>query len=272
MPLTSEQFNLWQSLLKDMAGFHLDEKKAYLLATRLSPLLNAYGFDDLMTLYAEAQKDWNGSLPAEIIEVMTTHETNFFRHPPAYAFFAELLKAHQQLQGTGRPLKVLSAGCSTGEEPWSLAITAAETLGSQLDKMVRIHAWDIAPTSLRMAREGVYRGLEKKVEPAFIERYFHPDEKGLRVCDSLRELVRFEVRNLLDPGTIPARFDVVFCKNVAIYFDQATRKQFFEEMVSWMSPEGYLLVGSGESLVGITDFFRRERRGEVTAYRPIRRR
>ncbi|MDJ0836928.1 MAG: protein-glutamate O-methyltransferase CheR [Acidobacteriota bacterium] len=268
MPLTPEQFKLWQALLKDMAGIHLDEQKSYLLATRLSPLLNAYGFDDLMDLYAQAQDDWNGALPAEIVQVMTTHETNFFRHPPAYEFFADLLRAQFETQTRDRPLQVLSAGCSTGEEPWSLAMTAADVLGERAERLVRIHAWDIAPASLAMAREGVYRDLGKKVDPAFIDRYFQPHEGGRRIRDNLRQLVRFEVRNLLNPGTLPARFDIVFCKNVAIYFDPPTRAAFFEEVLSWMSPQGYLFIGSGESLVGVTRAFRRERHGEVTVYRP----
>ena len=271
MPLTPEEFSLWQTLLKDMAGIHLDEKKAYLLVSRLSPLLNVYGFDNLMALYAEAQKDWNDSLPAEIVQVMTTHETNFFRHPPSYAFFAELLRAKQRLQATGRPLKILSAGCSTGEEPWSLAMTAWETLGAPAEDLVRIHAWDIAPTTLRLAREGVYRNLEKKVDAERINRYFQPVDNGMRVVDSLRPLVHFEVRNLLEPGTLGARFDIVFCKNVAIYFDPPTRKEFFDELIAWMVPEGTLIVGSGESLVGVTQSFRRERHDQITVYRPVHR-
>lgn len=266
LSLSDESFELWRHLLRDLAGLDLQKEKGYLLEARLSPLLQVYGLTDLDQLYAVVNRDWHGPLPSEVIQVMTTHETNFFRHPPSFEVLGEILK-ERTAAGRG-PVRVLSAGCSTGEEVWSMAITAAEALGPDWHRWVRISGLDIAPTTIAAARNAVYQIPEGKMSAARIARWFTPAANGMRVVESLRRHVFFEVRNLLDPITQPRPYDVIFNKNTAYYFEPEIRRNFFDNMRDRLAPDGILIIGSSESLVGVSEVWSRERQGKVTLYRP----
>jgi len=261
--LSFDEIEQWQNLLAEIAGIHLDPTKDYLLPSRLGALCQKEGCSDLMALYEKVKADGMGKLAGQVVQMITTHETSFFRHPPSFGLFAKLL-----LELAPKKVRVLSAGCSTGEEAWSLAMTAERVLGRRAANLVSITGWDIAPGSIDGAREARYQFLDKKLEPELLERFFDHEEKTWRVKQRLRSWVNFERRNLLHMKPDEAPFTIIFCKNVAIYFEMRARTRFFEELVKLMEPSGYMVLGSSESLIGITDCYKRERRDGVYAYRP----
>ncbi|GAB4205094.1 MAG: protein-glutamate O-methyltransferase CheR [Roseiflexaceae bacterium] len=204
-----------------------------------------------------------------LAELVLNHETFFFRNKPHMRALREtLLPELVQRKPIGTPLRIWSAGCSTGEEPYSLAITVLETLGANSGTPVEIWATDLSETALARAREGVYQGRAlANVSPELLERYFTSAGRGYAVGEQLRRMVRFEQLNLLESFPQAARnVDMIFCQNVLIYFQLDTCRAVLERFYDSLPEGGLLFLGFSETLWNVFDRFRAREVGGAYVY------
>jgi len=256
---TERDFRRIQGLVRDHIGIHLTDAKRELVYSRLARRLRELGlrrFED----YCEVLGQPNGTELPRFVNAVTTNLTAFFREAHHFEFLAQRL-VPETLAATSRrpaPLRVWSAGCSSGEEPYSIAMTLAEAGGGVLD--VRILATDINSEVLERARQGVYP--ERLVEPLSRERRRRWLQRGrgsraghVRVAEALRRSVRFNELNLLADWPVRGPLDAIFCRNTMIYFDKPTQRQIFERFARVLRPGGYLFIGHSETLFRISDRF-----------------
>jgi len=250
------------------SGIVLDEDKHYLLEARLTPLLGERGVrtvDDLCALLRAAA---DPSLGLQIAEAMTTNETFFFREPAQYrALESKVIPELAAGLGGQRPLRFWSAASSTGQEAYSLAMmlaatgipgSGAEILGTDLSRQV-----------LERARSGRYSQLEvnRGLPVSLLVRHFYRDCLDWQLQDEIRRRVQFKSFDLRRSMDALGPFDVVFCRNVLIYFDAATKKRILNQLHSVLRPGGYLLLGGSESTLGLSSKFELEECGTTVFYR-----
>lgn len=237
----------------------MQESKRYLIEDRLSPLLRTHGFDCVQGLFEAMAAKPGGALEHEVVELMTTHETSFFRDPGGF----ELLKFAFKRWSQGRvvtdptPFRLWSAGCSTGEEVYSMMMTLLPLMQRFRHPPLQILGTDIAPHTIEAAQKGVYRDLRNKVPQELLDCYFETVEKGWQVKASLRRFARFEERNLFELPKRMLPFDVIFCRNVAIYFQVQYRAKLFADLAERLQPGGFLVLGGSESMFGVQHTFKR---------------
>lgn len=254
-----DEFRLLRDLVNEHAGLHFDEGSAYLFDRRLGERLAALdlaGFDEY---YKYLRFNVRGRAELEeAIEVLTTNETYFMRQDyQLRAFRDEVLPRVAQANADRRRLVVWSAGCSTGEEAYSIAAMVHQS-AAFIDWDIRIIGSDISKQCLSTARRGVYRGASfRTAPPEFVASYFVERDDGLHVSDWLRKYCYFGHLNLLDglKASTLGRVDVVFCRNVLIYFDAGSRKRVIDNLYDRLVPGGFLLLGHSESLLNLSTAF-----------------
>jgi len=265
-PLGDREFKRICALIRERAGIELGDTKRTLCQTRLIRRLRALG----LSTYAEyvgLLDDPNHPEHRELVNALTTNVTSFFRELHHFEMLAdEILPL---LVERGRRVRLWSAGCSTGEEPWSLAMVVREVFGDGMD--VKILATDIDTQVLAHARAGIYSDEQvAPVSPKRRQRFLargRGTNSGLwRVADELRDLVTFNQLNLFDPWPMRGPFDVISCRNVIIYFDVPNKTKLVRGYLDKLCPGGHLLLGHSESLpTGISGFLNVGR----TAYRKL---
>jgi chemotaxis protein methyltransferase CheR len=257
-------FAALQSFLLRSSGLSLDRDKQYLVDARLRPVARQAGLASLNELILKIETD--RALAKKVTEAMTINETFFFRDRQPFegfrkAILPELLKARAKT----RRLRIWSAACSTGQEPYSLAMILDEEARALMGWTVEIVATDIADSVLKKAREGAYTHFEvqRGMPMPHLVRYFTKRKDHWTVNQTIKARVDFRQQNLMADFSHLGVFDVIFCRNVLIYFDQDTKAVIFERMAKSLEADGTLLLGAAESVVGITDAFRpiSDRRG-----------
>lgn len=246
-------YQAFARFLETTCGILVGPGKAYLVDSRVGPLLRETGIGSLAELIEQARAPGAGALRERIVDAMTTNETLWFRDGHPYQILARRILP--ELHRPGAPLRIWSAGCSTGEEPYSIAITVREALGAAADS-VEIVATDIATRVLARAEAGVYdaRSLDRGVSDDRRRRFFRPLPQGhWLVADEVRRLVRFRPQNLKDSYLLLGRFQVVFCRNVLIYFSPQLKRDILTRMSAALTPGGYLVLGAAESPSGYCD-------------------
>ncbi|WP_394166808.1 CheR family methyltransferase [Photobacterium piscicola] len=244
--------------LETQCGIVLGDSKQYLVRSRLSPLIKRFGLPSLSDLLQGALKGRNRELRVAVIDAMTTNETLWFRDSYPFTVLAD--KILPELAANRRPLKIWSAASSSGQEPYSMAMTILE---QQLKRpgllpSIQITATDISQTMLDMCREGVYdnlalsRGLSVERRRLFFESHI---SGGMQVNPRVKQLVNFRTQNLKDSYVLLGKFDVIFCRNVLIYFSPATKVKVLNQLAASLNPGGYLFLGASESLTGLCDRF-----------------
>jgi len=268
--LTPEQFARLRDRLADYSGVYLDLARLRLLENGLAQRLRATG-DELAAYERRIQGPAGRDELRLLAELVLNHETIFFRNGPHLRALRDvLLPELHRSKPDGAPIRIWSAGCATGEEPYSLAIAALETLGQPLARPFEIWATDLSEPALRKAREGFYRGRALQNLPGdVLARYFKPKEDGYMVEDALRALVRFEPLNLLDPfPRYAAGIDMIFCQNVTIYFQLKTCQELIARFFDCLPANGLLFLGFSETLWNIFDRFQsREVAGAYVYYK-----
>ena len=254
--LSKEAFQRWQNFISERTGVFICEGKAYLFENRLLPLLQDFGCRDLDHLYQKALADKSTALVSSIIEVMTTHETSFFRDRWAFELLGDLVDRF--IAEGKRDLQVWSAACSTGEEPFSIAMTFKRALEAGRHFRPHILASDIAEKTLQTAMLGSYHHLGSHIRPDEVSRYFTEIGGTWHVNEDLRTMVQFQHLNLMDVEPHLGCFDVVFCRNVAIYFNIEVRRRFFDRLAEVLPRGGVLIIGASESLCNVTKRFQRQ--------------
>ena len=288
--LSEAEQKLLQAFIYEECGMFFDERRIHFLQDRLQRRLKATGLDTFYSYYRLLQSKEGKSELTTLLENLTINETSFFRNKPQLDLFhkvilEELLQRKQQRRDF--TLRIWSAGCSTGQEPYTIAMLVCDALAYYYLRhplpfempvpkpmvpppwKVEILASDISYSSLRTAQEASYSDLQMEpVDYGCRLRYF--DKLGARYVlkKSVKELVHFDFHNL-KTEFLPQRNDVIFCRNVMIYFDEAEQKRLIDKFYRCLNPEGYLFVGHAESLFGLTDKFRMIHQNNGTAYQRI---
>lgn len=259
--LDPNEFSLWSTYIYSITRISLDPSKGYLVETRLSQLMRDTGSRTYKELLDKVVADGTGALKRKVIGSITTNETSFFRDTAPFdllrqKILPDLVDARVKQFGRAKPLtlRLWSAACSTGQEVYSTAIVCKEVLGDLSKYDVRIVGTDISDKVVAQASYGKYSRLEldRGLAPDKLNAYFRPDGPDYRVSDPIRALTSFRTLNLLEPLAFPSKFDIVFCRNVAIYFSEADKRNLFENISRVMAPDGYLIIGATESLTGVT--------------------
>lgn len=262
--ITAEEIKLLAKYIYNISGIYLDQDKGYLLETRLNPLLNTHNCGSFADLYHKAKADTSRRLDKEVVNAISTNETLFFRDNKPFELLKnkiipDLVDRRSTVGGSGKvKLRIWSAACSTGQEVYSIAISLLEILGDLRNYDIRLLGTDISDEAVAKASYGMYgkfeieRGLPKKT----LQRYFIPAAGGWRIKDEIRSLATFKKLNLMDPFTGLGNFDIIFCRNVAIYFTDPDKKKLFQRLGQALAPDGYLIIGGSESLGGIAPQFK----------------
>jgi chemotaxis protein methyltransferase CheR len=253
--LSPAAFETIASMLKLRSGLSIGPDKLYLLETRLAPILKRQNLHDLVALADRLRASRADALAQEVVEAMTTNESLFFRDDKPFEHFrGHALPRLHAIRAPGVPLRVWSAASSSGQEAYSLAMTLSEMRGSLGERRVEIIGTDIAREQLTRAREGLYTQFEvqRGLPMQMLVKYFRKEAGGWRVAEAIRRMVEFREWNLLADLRGLGRFDIVFCRNVLIYFDQPTKARVLEAIAALMPADGLLYLGGAETVLGIT--------------------
>ncbi|MHB1673432.1 MAG: CheR family methyltransferase [Acidobacteriaceae bacterium] len=253
LTLTAKEFATVAALAREQFGLELGAGKEQLASVRLEKLMRKLGFTTFRDYYRHVQGDRTGEALVELIDVLTTNHTSFFREPAHFDFLVQRVFAEYEESG---PMCIWSAASSTGEEPYTIALTAREHLGAQSLRLPRILATDISTRVLETARKGMYRAdrFQDGVAPWLRKHLMRGEgrwEGWYRMRPEILSMVEFRRVNLIEPLPEMGRFTVIFCRNVMIYFSRATQEQVVGRLVECLEPGGYLFVGHSESLTGM---------------------
>ncbi|MEW6266505.1 MAG: protein-glutamate O-methyltransferase CheR [Thermodesulfobacteriota bacterium] len=257
--VSPEEFQLWAGLIYEYTGIVLQPGKAYLIENRLSGLLQEYNCQNFKEMYFKARHAGNPTLKESIINNISTQETSFFRDRHVYDALADLIRnkispAKRREAPAGRPpkLRIWSAACSHGQEPYSAAMILAEVIPDIDDWDLKLLATDISDKAFRKASLGRYTELEvqRGLDQHHLGKYFVKRQDGLwQVSDRIRAMISFQKVNLVtEDYRSLGTFDLIFCRNVAIYFDLPTKTRLFGNLERVLAPQGYLIVGSTENI------------------------
>lgn len=268
MTVSTADFEFVRRLAQSVGGFLLEEGKEYLVETRLGPIAKAEGCANVTELIGRLRWQSLPSLVERVVEALTTNETLFFRDARPFEHLKRDVFPFLLQKNPGQPIKVWSAACSTGQEPYSLAMMLVEHFPLQAS-LVSILATDLSNEVLERARSGRYyesemqRGLSSEQR----RRFFEPAGSEWKLVQRIRDMVEFKQLNL--SSTLPSigPFDIVFVRNVLIYFDLAGKRSVLGRIKGVTKAGGYLLLGSSETLLGIDDDYTALRDSGTTSYR-----
>jgi chemotaxis protein methyltransferase CheR len=289
-PLTDAELKLLQTFIYQECGMHFDERRTHFLRDRLQRRLKACGLDSFYAYYKLLTSREGKPELSALLENLTVNETSFFRVKPQLEMFQKSILEevlHRKQERRDWTLRIWSAGCSTGQEPYTLAIMVCDALAYYYLRnplpfdmpvpkplipppwKVEILASDISFSALLTAGQGVY--TDAQMEPVDYTtrlRYFEKSADKYVVKQSLKNLIQFDFHNL-KTEFLPQRNDIIFCRNVMIYFDEAEQKRLVEKFYRCLNQEGYLFVGHAESLFGVSTKFHMIHRNNATVYQRI---
>jgi chemotaxis protein methyltransferase CheR len=256
--VTPLDYEYLRKLLKERSGLDLSADKQYLVESRLVPLARKAGLGGIPDLVAR-MKSGAEALTAEVVEAMTTNETFFFRDKIPFDHLRDtILPLMLQSRASRRSLRIWSAACSTGQEPYSIAMCLKEKGAALAGWRIEIVGTDLSQEVLEKSRAGIYSQFEvqRGLPIQLLVKYFTQSGELWQISPEIRGMVQHKQLNLLQDFSHLGRFDVIFCRNVLIYFDQDTKINIFERLARSLEPDGMLMLGAAESVVGITDAFR----------------
>jgi chemotaxis protein methyltransferase CheR len=269
--MTPEDVRFLAELLRRRSGLALTADKSYLLESRLAPLARRLDLADVGGLVRRLRRREEGWLVEQVVDAMTTNESFFFRDGRPFEQFARhMLPALLEARRASKRLTIWSAAAATGQEAYSLALCLEDRARELQGWQVEILATDISPTALARAREGRYSQFEiqRGLPVQRLVQGFTQDRDGWVVKPHLKRWIRFAPLNLLDLKPGFGRFDVIFCRNVLIYFDTATKKRVVETMAQMLPGDGFFVLGGTETVLGVTTRFAQlaDQRG---VFRPV---
>ncbi|QOZ22608.1 protein-glutamate O-methyltransferase CheR [Bradyrhizobium sp. CCBAU 51753] len=265
--MTPPDYEYLRKLLKDHSGLDLSADKQYLIESRLLPLARKYGLSGIPDLVTKIR---GGAYIPQVVEAMTTNETFFFRDKVPFDHFRDTIMSDVlKARAARRSVRIWCAAGSTGQEPYSLAMCLKEMGAALAGWRVEIVATDLSQEVLEKSKAGIYSQFEvqRGLPIQMLVKYFKQSGELWQINPELRSMVQHRQLNLLHDFAQLGVFDVVFCRNVLIYFDQDTKINVFNRLARSMEADGFLVLGAAETVVGLTDSFKPvpERRG---LYRP----
>lgn len=256
--MSNATFQFIAGIVKQRSGGVLGPDQAYMLDTRLAPLLKRENLATLDSLALKLRGPASENLAQEVAELLTTNESHFFRDGKPFDHLKELLPVLHKARAPGLPIRIWSAACSTGQEAYSIAILIAEA--QDLDASMKTRRFEIIGTDLTRAvldraKEAIFTQFEvqRGLPVRMLMKHFKQIEGRWQASERLRGFARFEQANLLQDVARFGRFDVVFCRNVLIYFDLPTKARVLNGIAAQLAPDGVLYLGAAETALGITD-------------------
>lgn len=267
LSITQDEFRTLSTYIYSLCGISLDDSKKYLLETRLGGLLQEVGASSYSELYFKAKSDVTNILKRKVIDAVTTNETLFFRDTSPFDLLQHKIlpdlidarsKANKYMPVS---IRLLSAACSTGQEIYSVAIVLKELLGDLTKYRIKLLGTDISDSAIAQASRGIYNKveMERGLPPGMLQKYFTDTGSGWKIRDEIRAMATFTNHNLMSPLAGLGKFDIVFCRNVAIYFNEKDKTALFDKIAGILEPDGYLIIGSTESIAGICPRFESKR-------------
>jgi chemotaxis protein methyltransferase CheR len=257
--VTPFDYDFLRGLLKQRSGLDLSADKHYLVESRLVPLARKAGLPGIAELVQRMKGGGAEVLTTEVVEAMTTNETFFFRDKIPFDHLRDtIVPALLQSRSNRKSLRIWSAACSTGQEPYSIAMCLKEKGAALSGWRIEIVATDLSKEVLEKSRSGIYSQFEvqRGLPIQLLVKYFAQVGELWQLNSEIRGMVQHRQLNLLHDFAHLGKFDVIFCRNVLIYFDQETKINIFDRMAKVMEVDGMLMLGAAESVVGITDAFR----------------
>jgi chemotaxis protein methyltransferase CheR len=254
-----EDFLFYKKFLHHQSGLSITEEKTYLLESRLMPVARNNGFSDLESMTKALRTQTDSKLGKQVVDSMTTNETLFFRDDRPFKQFREvvlpnILKAREN----SKTIRIWSAASSTGQEPYSLAMTISESFPQYQDWKIEILGTDLSDAALARAKKGEFSQFEiqRGLPIQMVMKYFKQEGTVWKIQDKIRNMVKFENFNLLNKMDHFPVFDIIFCRNVLIYFDEPTKKKIIQNMMKKLSPDGFLFLGASETILGLCSEFK----------------
>lgn len=251
-------FSFVRDMLMSRSGLVVTPEKMYLLETRLLPVAHRHGFKNIDAMISELKSRHNESLATDIMEAMNTHESLFFRDHSPFKLFQEVIFPELLIRRKAKKsIRIWCAACSSGQEPYSLAMILDEEAQRLQGWKTEIVATDISNSVLSRAAQGTFsqfevqRGLPVKK----LIQHFTQEDESWRISQNIRDMIQFRQFNLLESRYLLGKFDVVFCRNVLIYFDLETKATVMAKISTCLEEDGVLFLGSSESTIGITQDF-----------------
>lgn len=251
-------FEMIAQLLKKRSGLALSKDKAYLIESRLNPVArkwNFAGFDELAQAIRSGKDE---TLLVDVTEAMTTNESFFFRDQKPFDQFKDTVLPHMlEHRASQKTFRIWSAACSSGQEPYTLAMMLKENASKLAGWKIDIVATDLSQEILDKAKEGLYSQFEvqRGLPIDLLVKYFKQTGDRWQIDAEIRKMVKFQSFNLLTDPSALGRFDVIFCRNVLIYFDPPTKSEVFGRLAERIADDGFLYLGGAETVLGMTDRF-----------------
>lgn len=256
--LSASDFDWVSQLVKKSCGISLQADKIYLAELRLSTLASKEGFRSPGTLVKHLTHTSDPSLQRKVVDVMTTNETSFFRDLKPFEFLRKELIPQFLKRRPGKQLNIWSAACATGQEPYSIALLLQEHFPELFSEwQVNLLATDLSFTCLEIARRGVYNQfhVNRGLPVTYLVRYFEQHGEAWHLKPQIRQRVRFEELNLLDPWNALPPMDIIFMSNVLMYFELETKKNLLQRVRAQLKPDGVLFMGGSENPFGLEPAF-----------------
>jgi chemotaxis protein methyltransferase CheR len=257
--VTPLDYDFLRKLLKERSGLDLSADKQYLVESRLLPLARRLSLGGISDLVLKMKGMGAESLISDVVEAMTTNETFFFRDKVPFDHLREeMLPALLQARAARRSLRIWCAASSTGQEPYSIAMTLKELGPAVAGWRFEIIATDLSPQVLEKSKSGLFSQFEvqRGLPIQLLVKYFKQAGEVWELSPEIRAMVQHRQLNLLHDFSSLGTFDIVFCRNVLIYFDQTTKVAILERIAKRLEPDGYLTLGAAETVVGLTDAFK----------------
>lgn len=254
MTMKQEDFLYYKKFLYENSGLSLTEEKTYLLISRLTPVATKNGFDSLEAMSRALRMSPDARLEKHVIDAMMTNETLFFRDDrPFKQLRSEVLPAVIKSRENRKILRIWSAACSTGQEPYSIAMTILEMLPRPEEWNITILATDLSDVALEQARKAEFNQFEiqRGLPTPMMMKYFQQNGSTWKIRDKVRNMIRFENFNLLHKMDKFPVFDIIFCRNVLIYFNEETKKKILSNLIKKLHADGYLFLGGAETAIGL---------------------
>jgi len=251
-------FDLYKDLLKEKSGLTLTPDKSYLLDSRLTPVSRKWGYASLEAMTMVMRGNPDKELLKDVIEAMTTNETSFFRDLKPFDQFRDVIVPHLIKTRPGKRVRIWCAAASTGQEPYSLCMTIKEMGPKLAGWNFDIVGTDISTEVLDTAKKGEYSQFEvqRGMPITMLVKYFEQKGDRWHLKQDIKSMVQYKYFNLLDPMAALGKFDIIFCRNVLIYFDRDTKAKVLESMSALLPDDGFLLLGGAETVLGITSAFK----------------
>lgn len=272
--ITPEDIDAVCQLVDDLCGIYWDESKSYLIESRLSNLVTRHGCAGYADLARKARMKLVPGLVDDVVNAVTTNETLWFRDNSPFEamrhkLLPEMIDAKIETLFPKR-FRIWSAASSTGQEVYSIAMAFADLVPDWDTWDVQITGTDISPAAVAHAQRGCYNELEisRGMDPTRLRKYFTQDGDQWKIRSEIQRMCRFSMRNLHEPFVGMSNFDFIFCRNVAIYFNEEDRRKLFEKLADALAPAGWLFVGSSESLTDLGPRWRPQMHCRASCYRP----